>query len=109
MDKRRDRDVDRADEADRAAPPAEEASDHRVRDERHAVEDRHREDEPLQRRDERRGLSEDQVVPAPEIEADHPELTVVLGETGWATELNPEGSEVQHIKAPAGEASSMFM
>lgn len=38
------------------------------------------------------------------IHAEHPELTIVIGETGWATELNPEGSEVQHIKAPAGEA-----
>lgn len=27
----------------------------------------------------------------------------MIGETGWATELDPEGSEVQHIKAPAGE------
>lgn len=34
----------------------------------------------------------------------HPDLPIVLGETGWATELNPAGSEVQHIKAPAGEA-----
>ncbi|MFT4974760.1 MAG: exo-beta-1,3-glucanase (GH17 family) [Myxococcota bacterium] len=38
------------------------------------------------------------------IQAEHPELVVVIGETGWATELNPEGSEVQYIKAPAGEA-----
>lgn len=34
----------------------------------------------------------------------HPELPLVIGETGWATELNPEGHEVQYIKAPAGEA-----
>ena len=38
------------------------------------------------------------------VQAEHPELTVVLGETGWATELDPEGDEVQWIKAPAGEA-----
>lgn len=38
------------------------------------------------------------------IEAIHPELDIVIGETGWATELNPEGSEVQYIHAPAGEA-----
>lgn len=38
------------------------------------------------------------------IQAEHPELPIVIGETGWATGLNPEGSEVQHIKAPAGEA-----
>lgn len=38
------------------------------------------------------------------IQAHHPDLPVVIGETGWATELNPEGDEVQHIKAPAGEA-----
>ncbi len=37
-----------------------------------------------------------------DIQAEHPDLTVVLGETGWATELNPEGDEVQWIKAPAG-------
>lgn len=37
------------------------------------------------------------------IEEIHPNLTVVLGETGWATELNPEGDEVQHIHATAGE------
>ena len=38
------------------------------------------------------------------IAAEHPELTIVIGETGWATELNPEGGEIEHIKAPAGEA-----
>ena len=38
-----------------------------------------------------------------EIQALHPTLKIVIGETGWATELDPEGSEVQHIKAPAGE------
>lgn len=38
------------------------------------------------------------------IQAHHPDLPIVLGETGWATELNPEGDEVQYIKAPAGEA-----
>jgi exo-beta-1,3-glucanase (GH17 family) len=38
-----------------------------------------------------------------DIQAAHPQLPVVLGETGWATELNPEGGEVEHIKAPAGE------
>ena len=38
------------------------------------------------------------------IQAEHPDLQVVMGETGWATELNPAGSEVQYIKAPAGEA-----
>ena len=39
-----------------------------------------------------------------DIQALHPTLPVVLGETGWATQLNPEGGEVEHIKAPAGEA-----
>lgn len=34
----------------------------------------------------------------------HPSLPIVIGETGWATGMNPEGSEAQHIKAPAGEA-----
>ena len=38
------------------------------------------------------------------IQAEHPALRVVLGETGWATALNPEGDERQYIKAPAGEA-----
>lgn len=38
------------------------------------------------------------------IRALHPGLPLVIGETGWATELNPEGSERQHIRAPAGEA-----
>jgi exo-beta-1,3-glucanase (GH17 family) len=34
----------------------------------------------------------------------HPEIPVVCGETGWATELDPNGDEVKYIKAPAGEA-----
>ncbi len=38
------------------------------------------------------------------IRALHPTLPIVLGETGWATTLDPNGDEVQHIKAPAGEA-----
>lgn len=38
------------------------------------------------------------------IQALHPDLPIVIGETGWATTLNPEGSEREHIKAPAGEA-----
>lgn len=38
------------------------------------------------------------------IEQEHPDLTVVLGETGWATELNPEGDESKYIKAEAGPA-----
>ena len=38
------------------------------------------------------------------IQSEHPDLKVVLAETGWATELNPEGDEAQWIKAPAGEA-----
>lgn len=38
------------------------------------------------------------------IKAEHPQMLVVLGETGWATELNPQGDEVKYIKAPAGEA-----
>jgi exo-beta-1,3-glucanase (GH17 family) len=38
------------------------------------------------------------------IAREHPELTVVLAETGWATQLNTDGDEVKHIKAPAGEA-----
>ena len=38
------------------------------------------------------------------IHAEHPGLPIVMGETGWATELNPEGSETEHIKAPAGAA-----
>ena len=36
------------------------------------------------------------------IRAEHPTLPIVLGETGWATELNPTGDEVKYIKAPAG-------
>ena len=38
------------------------------------------------------------------IQAEHPDLPIVLGETGWATALNPEGSEARYIRAPAGEA-----
>jgi exo-beta-1,3-glucanase (GH17 family) len=38
------------------------------------------------------------------IKAMYPDHPVVVGETGWATALNPEGGEVEHIKAPAGEA-----
>lgn len=38
------------------------------------------------------------------IRKEHPGIPIALGETGWATELNPEGEEVKHIKAPAGEA-----
>jgi len=38
------------------------------------------------------------------IKAEHPSLDIVIGETGWATGLNPEGDEVKHILAPAGEA-----
>lgn len=38
------------------------------------------------------------------IEAEHPTKKVVLGETGWATELSPEGDETKYITAPAGEA-----
>ncbi|MEO0600434.1 MAG: glycosyl hydrolase family 17 protein [Myxococcota bacterium] len=38
------------------------------------------------------------------IRAEHPDHEIVIGETGWATELNPEGSEGEHIKAPAGTA-----
>ncbi|MEO1266487.1 MAG: glycosyl hydrolase family 17 protein, partial [Myxococcota bacterium] len=39
------------------------------------------------------------------IAAEHPDLTIVIGETGWATELNPEvGDQAKYIKAPAGEA-----
>jgi len=34
----------------------------------------------------------------------HPGLTIVLGETGWATAVNPEGSETKHIRGTAGEA-----
>lgn len=34
----------------------------------------------------------------------HPGLPIVIGETGWATALNPEGNEVKYITAPAGEA-----
>ncbi len=37
------------------------------------------------------------------ITSEHPDLAIVLGETGWATELNPEGREVQYIRALAGE------
>ena len=39
-----------------------------------------------------------------DIRRRHPKLVVVLGETGWATALNPEGDERKYIKAPAGEA-----
>ncbi|MGK0348801.1 MAG: exo-beta-1,3-glucanase (GH17 family) [Myxococcota bacterium] len=38
------------------------------------------------------------------IRKEHPGLPLVIGETGWATALNEEGSEIQYIKAPAGEA-----
>ena len=38
------------------------------------------------------------------IRKEHPGLPIVMGETGWATELNPEGDEVKYIKAPAGES-----
>lgn len=53
------------------------------------------------------GRSLDEAVPwtadtVAAIRAEHPGLPVVLGETGWATGLNPEGDEVQYIKAPAG-------
>lgn len=41
------------------------------------------------------------------IQSHHPGLPLVIGETGWATELNPEGSENEHIKAPAGEAEQV--
>lgn len=34
----------------------------------------------------------------------HPEHAMWIGETGWATALNPDGNERQHIRAPAGEA-----
>ncbi len=55
------------------------------------------------------GKSLDEAVPWTEqvvasIARHHPGLPIVIGETGWATTLNPEGSEVQHIEAPAGEA-----
>lgn len=36
------------------------------------------------------------------IQALYPRLPIALCETGWATALNPEGDEVQYIKAPAG-------
>ena len=38
------------------------------------------------------------------IEQAHQGVPIVIGETGWATELNPEGDEIKYIKAPAGEA-----
>jgi exo-beta-1,3-glucanase (GH17 family) len=38
------------------------------------------------------------------IRALHPDRPVVLCETGWATAMNPEGRETQHVRAPAGEA-----
>jgi exo-beta-1,3-glucanase (GH17 family) len=38
------------------------------------------------------------------IRALHPDLPIAMCESGWATELNPEGDEVQYVKAPAGEA-----
>jgi exo-beta-1,3-glucanase (GH17 family) len=38
------------------------------------------------------------------IEQAHPGVPIVMGETGWATELNPQGDEIKYIKAPAGEA-----
>ncbi|MEN0065574.1 MAG: glycosyl hydrolase family 17 protein [Myxococcota bacterium] len=41
------------------------------------------------------------------IQAEHPDHPIVIGETGWATELNPEGNERNHIKAPAGEAEQL--
>ncbi|MBX2800165.1 MAG: hypothetical protein KTR31_20975 [Myxococcales bacterium] len=40
------------------------------------------------------------------IAAEHPGLSLVIGETGWATVLNPDagGDQVVQIVAPAGEA-----
>ena len=38
------------------------------------------------------------------IQAIHPTLPIVLGETGWATEHNPDGAEGPHIKASTGTA-----
>lgn len=38
------------------------------------------------------------------IAALHPDLTIAMCESGWATALNPDGNEVQYITAPAGEA-----
>jgi exo-beta-1,3-glucanase (GH17 family) len=38
------------------------------------------------------------------IEATHPDHLVVIGETGWATQINPEGSEAEHIFGKPGEA-----
>ncbi len=37
------------------------------------------------------------------IVALHPGLPVALCETGWATELSPDGHEVTYVRAPAGE------
>ena len=34
----------------------------------------------------------------------HPELPIVIGETGWATHMDPAGDEAQHIRGAAGEA-----
>lgn len=55
------------------------------------------------------GISLEEAVPwtagiVDDIQARHPTLPIVLGETGWATTLDPNGDEIQHIKAPAGEA-----
>lgn len=37
------------------------------------------------------------------IKKDHPDHKIVIGELGWATQMNPDGNEGQYIKAPAGE------
>lgn len=54
------------------------------------------------------GVSLDEAVPwtdgiVKSIRALHPKQPIVLGETGWATTLDPNGDEIKHIKAPAGE------
>lgn len=55
------------------------------------------------------GIALDEAVPwtdgiVASIAAAHPTLPIVLGETGWATTLDPNGDEVKYIEAPAGEA-----
>lgn len=55
------------------------------------------------------GKSLDEAVPwtasvMKDIQSRYPDMPLVIGETGWATGLNEEGSEREHIKADAGTA-----
>ena len=41
------------------------------------------------------------------VAAIHGDKAIIIGETGWATGLNPEGDEVKHIKAEASEQAQV--